>query len=118
MSLQSFLNIESESDILALLADISCTSPDDFNAGPGIGTTSDWAFCTAANRCTSRHGDCDYDSECAQDHICGEDNCYKFWSAASLTADCCVPGNFILWISCPTEVFFLHSFDLDLKPQR
>ena len=81
---------------------------DDFNAGPGTGT--DWEFCTVSRPCTSRHGDCDSDSECVQDHTCGVDNCYKFWSAASLTADCCVPGNFIIWMTCPTEVFSSSFF--------
>ena len=35
------------------------------------------------------HGDCDNDSECSGDLVCGTDNCQDFNPVAQRTADCC-----------------------------
>ena len=42
--------------------------------------------CTSTNQCDRNQGDCDTDSECIGDLICGTENCkYPFPS----DADCC-----------------------------
>ena len=42
--------------------------------------------CSTSNPCVEGHGDCDADSECIGNLICGTDNCVNFPSSAS---DCC-----------------------------
>ena len=68
-----------------------------FGSGNGTGTTLDWDFCTSSAPCTHGHGDCDGDDECAEHHLCGEDNCRHFWTQAEALADCCVPG-VVCWV--------------------
>ena len=46
--------------------------------------------CSNENPCGKDQGDCDYDSECADDLICGEQNCYGW---GNLGYDCCEKGN-------------------------
>jgi len=57
-------------------------------ANTGIGGPDDWKFCTNSI-CQKGQGDCDNDSECAGDLVCGEDNCRDFHQGAKRTADCC-----------------------------
>ena len=59
----------------------------------GRGTDADWDFCSSSNRCKYKEGDCDNDSECVDDHVCGQNNCRHFWNDAVSGADCCLPGD-------------------------
>jgi len=59
---------------------------------PGHGTSLDWDFCSSSFPCTHLQGDCDNDSECVQDHVCGNNNCVDFWNDAESDADCCIPA--------------------------
>ena len=34
-----------------------------------------WDCCTDDNKCSENQGDCDYDSDCAGDLVCGTNNC-------------------------------------------
>merc|ERR1719153_70858 len=57
----------------------------------GTGGSSDWAFCKGS--CTEGQGDCDVDTDCAGELLCGQDNCRHFHSNALSRADCCFrPG--------------------------
>ena len=47
---------------------------------------NDWGCCTNAAPCGLGTGDCDYDSECAGNLVCGDDNC----AAGSPNLDCCM----------------------------
>ena len=62
-------------------------------AGNGTGSAADWGYCSSSRPCAHREGDCDNDSECAQDHVCGDNNCINYWNLAETEADCCIPGN-------------------------
>lgn len=48
-----------------------------------------WAYCSAACPCQEGEGDCDRDSECRDDLVCGRDNGQQFGFPAN--ADVCVP---------------------------
>lgn len=45
--------------------------------------------CSVLNPCKMDEGDCDKDSECEDDLVCGRDNCGKPFPSE---ADCCVKG--------------------------
>ena len=62
-------------------------------AGNGTGTALDWDFCSSSSPCGEREGDCDNDAECAQDFVCGDNNCINYYDWAESEADCCIPGN-------------------------
>ena len=52
--------------------------------------------CSSSNQCGLNEGDCDSDSECSGNLICGKDNCQSPFPS---DVDCCVlPGNFTLQI--------------------
>lgn len=52
---------------------------------------NDWGCCSSSNPCSIGQGDCDYDSDCAGNLVCGTDNCRDFTSAWSHSAfDCCI----------------------------
>ena len=59
----------------------------------GVPSTG-WSCCSTATQCALGGGDCDIDSECAGDLICGRDNCLNdFPSVGSnwgTLADCCM----------------------------
>ena len=65
-------------------------------AGNGTGSAADWGYCSSSRPCAHREGDCDNDAECAQDHVCGDNNCINYWNLAETEADCCIPGNLII----------------------
>ena len=48
--------------------------------------------CSSSNLCGEGEGDCDYDSHCAGNLICEQDNCQKFDSRWSSQQDCCQKG--------------------------
>ena len=55
--------------------------------------TDDWTCCTNNGPCAMGEGDCDNDSECAGNLVCGTDNCRDFdTSWASSTFSCCTTG--------------------------
>ena len=84
-----------------------------FGSGNGTGTAQDWDFCTSSAPCTHGHGDCDGDDECAEHHLCGEDNCRHFWTQAEALADCCVPGGVrLFWIFLAVFSFALSEVQL------
>ena len=50
--------------------------------------------CTSSAPCAMGEGDCDNDSQCAGDLVCGTDNCIDFDTAWPDSAfDCCTTGN-------------------------
>ena len=53
----------------------------------------DWNCCSDAFPCMVGGGDCDEDSHCAADLVCGSDNCYRDFSSTGSNwvtgADCC-----------------------------
>jgi len=55
----------------------------------GIGSPSDWNFCTSAKPCDEGYGDCDNDSHCKSGLTCGNNNCKTFHPNAHASADCC-----------------------------
>lgn len=46
----------------------------------------DWNCCTVDNPCINGYGDCDEDSECYGNLVCGKDNCGSHFPD---DADCC-----------------------------
>ena len=51
-----------------------------------------WDCCTDDNKCSENQGDCDYDSDCAGDLVCGTNNCQSTGVTGSnwaSSADCC-----------------------------
>jgi len=77
-----------------------CNNPAPANGGkpcPGSSTEEincagsiHWSFCTRAKPCDLGFGDCDRDSECKGDLVCGTDNCRDFNSQDHPKADCCM----------------------------
>lgn len=58
----------------------------------GYGGPNDWSYCTGS--CSLGQGDCDRDTDCSGDLVCGTDNCRDFNSQAYANADCCIkPGS-------------------------
>ena len=58
-------------------------------------SNSDYGCCTSSNPCGVGEGDCDSDSECNADLICGLDNCHSLdsgWAASDY--DCCMEGKY------------------------
>ena len=56
-------------------------------------SNSDWGCCTSSKPCGIGEGDCDSDSGCNGDLICGSDNCQSLYSGwSSSTFDCCIEG--------------------------
>ena len=56
-------------------------------------SNSDYGCCTSSNPCGLGEGDCDSDSECNGDLICGLDNCQSLdsgWAYSDI--DCCIEG--------------------------
>ena len=64
--------------------------------------------CTSSNPCALGQGDCDSDSQCAGDLVCGTDNCINFDSTWPSTSDCCTTGNKIIqlqfWHVMPANI--------------
>jgi hypothetical protein len=62
----------------------------------GDGSTN-FDCCTNDAPCVKGNGDCDFDTDCAGDLYCGEDNCLLYHStlnsAWETTADCCTDVN-------------------------
>ena len=60
--------------------------------------STDWNCCSDAFPCLEGQGDCDEDSQCEGNLVCGPDNCLRDFSTSSsnwLTgADCCTSGNY------------------------
>ena len=45
--------------------------------------------CQPDNKCGEGEGDCDYDEDCTEDLVCGNNNCRKWNPSAPDTLDCC-----------------------------
>ena len=68
---------------------------DGTNDCPG-GEDEGYNCCTSSNPCGEGKGDCDNDSECQGNLVCGLDNCNTALGFAS-DMDCCiVKGNFVI----------------------
>ena len=59
---------------------------------------NDFSCCTSSSPCALGEGDCDDDSDCDGNLVCGTDNCRNFDSAWTDEADCCTTGNTITWL--------------------
>ena len=58
---------------------------------------NDWSCCTSSNPCGVDEGDCDKDSDCAGNLVCGTNNCKSSNSAWSSSGfDCCTEGKKII----------------------
>merc|ERR1719228_2961785 len=62
------------------------------NQFEGFGSILDGNYCKRSP-CVLGQGDCDEDSECAGNLVCGLNNCRNFTSAAFAYADCCYQGS-------------------------
>ena len=60
-----------------------------FSNRRGFGGLSDWHFCSSWAPCQLGQGDCDSDIQCADNLVCGRDNCKFFNETAEVGADCC-----------------------------
>jgi len=60
-------------------------------------TAVDWSWncCTTANPCSLGKGDCNSDSECGGDLICGVDNCQRDFGFGHINADCCIDASML-----------------------
>ena len=52
--------------------------------------------CSTSNTCVIGEGDCDKDSECTGDLVCGTDNCLSIFGHGSKKQDCCEEGKTFL----------------------
>ena len=59
-------------------------------APPSCDTLTDWTCCTSANPCTIGQGDCDSDSDCQGNLICGHNTSTDCPSGAPGSFDCCI----------------------------
>ena len=48
--------------------------------------------CTTSNTCEIGEGDCDSDSECTGNLVCGTDNCLSVFGHSPPDFDCCKEG--------------------------
>ena len=57
-------------------------------------TAADWSYscCTTSNPCSLGKGDCNSDSECGGDLICGKNNCLREFGFGDSGLDCCIDG--------------------------
>ena len=58
---------------------------DNFTGCDWTGET--YSCCSSSHPCGMFEGDCDGDDECADNLVCGTDNCFNSFSSA---ADCCI----------------------------
>ena len=56
-----------------------------------------YTCCSASNQCDRNQGDCDSDSECSGDLICGSNNCK---SPFPIDADCCEAAGNSKFVMC------------------
>ena len=67
--------------------------------------TADSDCCTSSNKCSLGEGNCDSDSDCEGDLVCGTNNCRNFdttWSGGN----CCTTGkhsNVKRWHDLPAK---------------
>jgi len=61
--------------------------------------------CTPETPCRFSHGDCDKDEECAQNLVCGDNNCKDFHVEAGQKDDCCTYPEYRSKRSRETEKF-------------
>ena len=54
------------------------------------GETGQGSCCTPGQPCWLWAGDCDSDSDCVGDLVCGTDNCHQMYPGVPSTSDCCV----------------------------
>ena len=81
------------------LIDYSCKNISCDGSQPNVGTM--YTCCTTSNPCAEGHGDCDKDSECQGELLCGSDNCVGF---SKSDADCCYMRN-----ATTGDLFYLHN---------
>ena len=53
------------------------------------GPLTDWRCCSNEKTCDIGEGDCDEDSHCTGDLLCGRNNCKRFGEHWGKTLDCC-----------------------------
>ena len=60
--------------------------------------------CTTSNTCKIGEGDCDSDSECTGNLVCGTDNCLSIFGHSPSDFDCCEEGKKTLCM-CTNHLF-------------
>ena len=67
--------------------------------------------CSSSNKCGLNQGDCDSDSDCSGNLVCGKNNCRAVGgSHFSSGADCCVqPGNHKKMACCQLKKLDMFS---------
>ena len=68
-----------------------------YTSGCNASNTENHSCCTSSYPCVTGEGDCDSDSQCAGNLVCGEDNCIHLdsdWSDPLF--DCCTKGKNII----------------------
>ena len=67
-----------------------CQLVDYFAVGSGEAV---WSCCSDSQTCGASEGDCDRDTHCTGDLICGNNNCNDLYSSVNIYqgVDCCVP---------------------------
>eukprot|EP00092_Neocalanus_flemingeri_P005011 GFUD01005388.1.p1 GENE.GFUD01005388.1~~GFUD01005388.1.p1 ORF type:complete len:490 (-),score=75.79 GFUD01005388.1:64-1533(-) len=90
----------------------------------GVGSSSDWSYCSTSNVCSLGQGDCDSDSQCSGSLVCGNNNCRDFHPNAQSNADCCIAataagtGSNSDWSYCSTSnMCSLQQGDCDSDSQ-
>ena len=62
-------------------------------------SNTNWGCCSISRPCDIGGGDCDNNSDCKGDLVCGKDNCKDDYSSASSNwdsaADCCIVRKYI-----------------------
>ena len=53
------------------------------------GPLTDWRCCSGEQPCDRGEGDCDEDSHCAGNFVCGSNNCKRFGEHWRNNVDCC-----------------------------
>ena len=69
---------------------------------PGLGHITGNCCNEPGKPCYEGEGDCDRDSHCAGDLVCGKDNCRRFNPASPATHDCCEKSRCTITAGCGT----------------
>ena len=69
--------------------------------------------CTTSNTCEIGEGDCDSDSECTGNLVCGTDNCLSIFGHSPSDFDCCIEGKTLDQFFCISLSSICYTSFLD-----